>query len=217
MLLHFTKRRLQAAAIHEEDRCLANARLRSGTLSRDQRGANQGLTSSRMTMTLDPLLTAPPAIQIHALSALAAVVLGALVLFRRKGTATHKLLGRIWAGLMLVAATSAIFINEIQLIGPFSPIHIFVVMTYWGLWEGIRDIRRGNVSAHQSHMKTLYLGALLLAGAFTLLPGRRLNVMLFGPDAGWTPSLVAIGLVLGVTAFLWLRLLPKRRKRAIAP
>jgi uncharacterized membrane protein len=163
-------------------------------------------------MSLEPLLSAPIAVQIHAASAIAAIVLGALVLFRPKGTVVHKAMGRIWAGLMLIAATSAIFINEIRMVGPFSPIHIFVIMTYMGLWEGVREIRRGNVVAHQAAMKSLYLGALLLAGAFTLLPGRRLNVVLFGHDAGWMPSIIAIGLVLAVTGLLWWRLMPRRRR-----
>lgn len=54
-------------------------------------------------------------------------------------------------------------------------------------------------------MQGLYVGALLLAGAFTLLPGRRMNAVLFGPDAGWTPSLLAIGSILASATFLWLR------------
>lgn len=163
-------------------------------------------------MSLEPLLTAPLAVQIHAMTAIAAVILGGLVLFRRKGTPTHKLLGRIWAILMLVTATAAIFINEIRFFGPFSPIHIFVLMTYYGLWEGIREIRRGRVAAHEAAMKSLYLGALLLAGAFTLLPGRRLNVILFGPDAGLLPALIAIAVVLAITGLLWRRLLPPPAK-----
>ncbi len=166
-------------------------------------------------MSLAPLLTAPLAVQIHAVAAIAAILLGALVLFRRKGTPTHRLLGRVWAGLMVIAATSAIFINEIRLVGPFSPIHLFVIFTYAGLFTGIRDIRRGDVAAHQASMKSIYLGALLLAGAFTLLPGRRINQMLFGPDAGWTPSLIAIPLVLAVTGYLWWRLLPPRRRATV--
>ena len=84
-------------------------------------------------MSLSPLLSAPPAIQIHAFAAMAAFLIGAFVLWRRKGTALHRALGRIWVGLMLVVATSALFINEIRLIGPFSPIHIFVLVTYLGL------------------------------------------------------------------------------------
>lgn len=165
-------------------------------------------------MSLAPLLSAPLAVQIHAFAAIAAVLLGAVILFRRKGTPTHKLMGRIWAALMFVAATSAIFINEIRLVGPFSPIHLFVILTYVGLYQSIRDIRRGRVAAHQAGMKSLYLGALLLAGAFTLLPGRRMNEVLFGPDAGWTPSLIAIPLVLAVTAWLWWRLMPRKARAA---
>ena len=98
-------------------------------------------------MSLDPILSAPIAIQIHAVSATAAMLLGAVILFRRKGTPVHKLLGRVWVGLMLIVATSAIFINEIRLIGPFSPIHLFSVLTYTGIAQGIWHIRRGNSSS----------------------------------------------------------------------
>ena len=168
-------------------------------------------------MSLEPILAAPIAIQIHAFAAISAMLLGALILFRRKGTPTHKLLGRMWVGLMLIVATSALFINEIRLIGPFSPIHIFVVVTYLGLWEGIREIRRGNVEAHQATMKSVYLGALLLTGAFTLLPGRRMHAVLFGAESGWVPSLVAIALALALTAFLWIKLMPKRRSKTAMP
>jgi uncharacterized membrane protein len=167
-------------------------------------------------VSLDPILSAPLAIQIHAFAAAAAMLLGATVLFRRKGTPVHKLMGRVWVGLMLIVATSAIFINEIRLIGPFSPIHLFVVLTYYGVWEGIREIRRGNVEAHQAAMKSVYLGALLLTGAFTLLPGRRMHDVLFGAASGWTPSLIAIPLALALTAVLWLRLMPRRRRRPAA-
>lgn len=167
-------------------------------------------------MSLDPLLSAPPAIQIHATSATAAMLLGAVILFRRKGTPAHKAIGRIWVGLMLVVATSAIFINEIRLVGPFSPIHLFVLLTYAGLWQAIREIRRGNIQAHQATMKSVYLGALLLTGAFTLLPGRRMHDVLFGADSGWLPSLLAIPLALALTAYLWVRLMPKRSRRPLA-
>jgi hypothetical protein len=36
--------------------------------------------------------------------------------------------------------------------------------------------------------------------------------MLFGADAGWTPSLIAIPLALAVTGWLWWRLMPRRRR-----
>ena len=88
-------------------------------------------------MSLTPLFDAPVAVQVHAAAALAALLLGALVLFRRKGTPLHRAMGRVWVVLMLVAATSSLFINEIRLIGPFSPIHIFSVITFVGLAQGL--------------------------------------------------------------------------------
>jgi uncharacterized membrane protein len=165
-------------------------------------------------MTFQPILAADPAIQIHATSAVAAVLLGALILWRRKGTALHKALGRLWVLLMLVTATSALFIHEMRLIGPFSPIHLFSLFTYITLFNGLRaiivhrDFRR-----HRAEMQGLYAGALMLAGAFTLLPGRRMHLLLFGPDAGWTQSLLAIVPVLALAVWLWLGM----RRRALRP
>lgn len=162
-------------------------------------------------MTLAPLLAADFAIQLHAATAIAAVVLGAGILWRRKGTALHRALGRLWVALMVVTATAALFINEIGMIGPFSPIHLFSLFTYVSLFNGLkavlvdRDIRR-----HRAEMQGLYLGALVLAGAFTLLPGRRMHMVLFGHDAGWTESVLVITPILVGAALVWLNL----RRRA---
>jgi uncharacterized membrane protein len=164
-------------------------------------------------MSLEPILSSPIAIQIHAFAAIAAVLLGAVVLFRRKGTPLHKLMGRIWVGLMLVVATSAIFISEIRMIGPFSPIHILIPVVYGSAVLAIWYIRRGNVLGHRATMQSLYFGSLGLAGAFTLLPGRRMHDVLFGPEANWIPSLVALSIVLAATAYFWWRLAPRKRRR----
>ena len=162
-------------------------------------------------MSLMPLLMAPLAVQIHASCAIAAFVIGAIVLWRRKGTRLHRALGRIWVLLMLVVATSAIFINDLRIIGPFSPIHIFVIVTYVGLGKGLwAIIVDHNVVAHRAAMQSTYLGALLLAGAFTFLPGRRMHAVLFGSEAGWLPSLLLIGAVLAITAVVWVRSTPRR-------
>ena len=157
-------------------------------------------------MSLDPILAASLAIQVHTACAIAAVLLGAVVLYRRKGTPRHKLMGRLWVGLMLIVATSALFINEIRLIGPFSPIHLLVVLTYAGVVQGIWHIRHGDVKGHRAAMVGVYFASLGLAGAFTLLPGRRMHAVLFGPEGGWTPSVVAIAIVLAAVAVLWRRL-----------
>lgn len=153
-------------------------------------------------MSLEPLIQAPVAVQIHAFSAIAAFALGAFVLWRKKGTRLHKALGRIWVVLMLVVATSSLFINEIRLIGPFSPIHIFSIVTYVSLGQALwAIIVQKNVAAHRAGMQGTYLRALMLAGAFTFLPGRRMHMVLFGAEAGWTPSLIVIG---GALLLAWL-------------
>ena len=167
-------------------------------------------------MSLDPLLSAPLAIQLHAGSALSAMLLGAVVLLMRKGTPLHKALGRVYAVLMLVVATSAIFINELRIIGPFSPIHIFVPVTYGTIAIAIWRIRMGDVIGHRAAMVSLYFGALFLTGAFTLLPGRRMHDVLFGAASGWAPAAIAIPLALLAGGTIWWRMLPKRRRSAIA-
>ena len=167
-------------------------------------------------MHLDPLLAAPLQVQVHAVAATLALTLGAIVLLLKKGTPLHKALGRTYVALMLVVATSAIFINEIRLIGPFSPIHIFVVVTYTAIVMGIWNIRRGNVEAHRAWMVSMYFGALFLTGAFTLLPARRMHDVLFGAASGWTPALIAIPLALVAAFVLWRRMMPKRLRAPVA-
>lgn len=135
-------------------------------------------------MSLEPLLTASPVIQVHAAAALAAFVIGGLVLFRRKGDARHKTLGRIWVGLMALVAISSLFIWEIRMLGPFSPIHILSIVTLAGLWRAIRHARARNITAHRRLMQSLYLGALVVAGFFTFMPGRIMHDVVFGPGNG---------------------------------
>jgi uncharacterized membrane protein len=55
-------------------------------------------------MTLDPLVDAPLAVQIHVFTVIPAAFLGALLLYRSKGTRLHRALGKIW--LLLMAATA---------------------------------------------------------------------------------------------------------------
>ena len=164
-------------------------------------------------MSLDPILAAPFVIQLHAGCAVLAMGLGAIVLIRRKGTPIHKLMGRLYVVLMLIVATSALFINEIRLIGPFSPIHVFVVLVYVSVFMAIWNIRRGNVDAHRAWMVSMYFGALFLTGAFTLLPGRRMHDVLFGAQSGFLPAAIAIPLALVAAYILWRRLMPRRRPR----
>lgn len=83
-------------------------------------------------MTLEPLLNASPAIQIHVATVLPAALLGAHLLLRPKGTPRHRLLGKIWMALMVVTAASTFFIHELNMFFGFSPIHLLSIATLFG-------------------------------------------------------------------------------------
>ena len=119
-----------------------------------------------------------PLIATHAGLAAIALVVGAAVLSRRKGTASHKLLGRAWVALMVAVALSSFWIFEIRHgTGP-SLIHLLSVWTLISLALAVWFIRRGNVRAHRGFMIGTFIG-LVTAGALALAPGRALYRLFF--------------------------------------
>jgi len=132
-------------------------------------------------MTLAPLLQASPAIQAHAFAAMAAFVLGGIQIAGPKGTLPHRLIGTVWAALMAGVAISAFFIHELRVWGPWSPIHILAVGTLVTLPVALWRAHRHDVPRHRRAMLGLYLGALVIAGFFTFLPGRIMHAVVFGP------------------------------------
>lgn len=131
-------------------------------------------------MSLAPLLSASPAIQLHAFAAMAAFVLALVQFAAPKGTLPHRTLGWIWVALMTIVGMSAFFIHEIRLWGPWSPIHFLAIYVLAGLTFAIRAARRHNVGAHKKHMIGIFVGGLLIAGAFTFLPGRIMHRVITG-------------------------------------
>nr|WP_298894854.1 DUF2306 domain-containing protein [uncultured Altererythrobacter sp.] len=126
----------------------------------------------------DHVATRYLAIVIHVTTVLPAIPLGGYLLLARKGTKMHKLLGKIWVALMLVTATSAIFIKTS---GSFSFIHLFIPMTFWASYKLVVAARRGDIKGHKKEILGLYLGALTIPGVVAFaLPGRLMNVWLFG-------------------------------------
>lgn len=128
----------------------------------------------------DLFLAAPVLIQLHAVLAATAIILGGVQLAMPKGTQTHRLLGRIWVACMAIVALSSFFIHEIRMFGLFSPIHLLSALTLIALWQAIRLARRGDIIRHKKAMIRLYVLALLITGAFTLLPGRLMYRLFFG-------------------------------------
>jgi len=133
------------------------------------------------------LLQQRPMIFVHMLAALAAIAIGAVLLWARKGTVNHRVLGWTWVGAMAVAASTALFIHGggMPNIAGFSPIHALVPVVAFLLPVGVARARRGAVVAHRRMMQGLYFGACVVAGAFTLLPGRFLGQLVWGQWLGW--------------------------------
>ncbi len=112
------------------------------------------------------------AIWIHLAAALAALALGAVMFLRPKGTFTHRVLGRSWVALMLVTALSTWWIRGN---GSFSWIHGLSVFVLFALAVAVYFAITGRISAHRHTMTGIYVGGLIVAGGFTLMPQRLLG------------------------------------------
>ena len=120
---------------------------------------------------------------LHLATVVPAFAIGAFQLFRRKGTPSHKLLGRIYMVLML--ATGLVTLAMPAHVGPrvlnhFGFIHIFSLLAIVNVPMAYIAARRGNIRAHRGAMLGLFLGGILIAGAFAFTPGRMLHTWLFG-------------------------------------
>jgi len=131
-------------------------------------------------VSLAPLVNAVTPIPLHAFAAMAAFVLGVVQLAAPKGTLPHRTLGWIWAGLMMAVAVSSLWIHQIRLLGPWSPIHLLSILVLVTVPLGVWRAHRHEVADHRSIMILIFSGALVIAGLFTLLPGRIMHVVLFG-------------------------------------
>src|SRR3981081_318658 len=97
-----------------------------------------------------------------------------------KGTLPHRSLGWVWVVLMVAVSVSAFFIHEIRLWGPWSPIHLLAIFTLVTLPLAVWHAHRHAVAAHRNAMISIFLGALVIAGLFTFLPGRIMHAVAFG-------------------------------------
>ena len=132
-------------------------------------------------MSLAPLLDAAPAIPLHALAAIAAFVLGIVQFAAPKGTLPHRTLGWIWVLLMVAVALSSFWIHTIRLVGPFSPIHLLSIFTLIMVPLAVWRAHTHRVADHRRIMIMTFTGALVIAGLFTLVPGRIMHAVVFGP------------------------------------
>jgi uncharacterized membrane protein len=117
-------------------------------------------------------------ILIHVATALLALAVGAAMLVRTKGTFSHRLLGRVWVGLMLTVTLSSFWIVELRDGAGLSFVHVLSAWTLVALALAVYFIYRGNVRAHRGFMIGCYFG-LIGAGLGALAPGRTLYLFFF--------------------------------------
>jgi len=119
------------------------------------------------------------AVIVHLATVLPALPLGLYLFVARKGGARHRLLGRIWMTLMAITAVAALFIRHLNH-GSFSFVQLASVMTLVGIPLAINAARRGRIAAHRMHLLNMFIGALIVSGVLSFLPGRIMQVWLFG-------------------------------------
>ena len=126
-----------------------------------------------------------PVIAVHMTAAIAATVIGPLALWARRRAEPrprlHRAFGYAWVTLMLVTALSAVFIRDHAMpnLAGYTPIHLLIPATLAGLFFAFWRLARRDIAGHRNTMRWLYFSACIVAGGFTLLPGRYLGHLLW--------------------------------------
>jgi len=154
-----------------------------GTMEAGQRAAlvdywaNLGVSAP--SFDIGKLLAVPLSVQLHVEGAMAGLVIGVVIFLLPKGTGFHRMLGWSWvASMIVVAATSIAMIADFNT--GINVLHVFTALTVVALWGGLTGIRRGDVRRHAGSMVGLYIGGLIIAGAFAFIPGRLMWQIVFG-------------------------------------
>jgi uncharacterized membrane protein len=125
------------------------------------------------------LLAAQPfAIKFHLATVLSAFLIGCILMAGAKGARLHRALGWSWVILMVSTSIASFFIHTLNKSG-FSPIHALSAWVLVAAPFGLYLARRHKVAAHRRMMTCLFLFGLLLAGAFTFIPGRLMFDLFF--------------------------------------
>lgn len=120
----------------------------------------------------------PPFIWAHLLAVLVALSLTPVMLLRRRGDARHRLLGKVWVMAMLLTAASSLGIQALRP-GHFTLVHLlslYVIGIAPVIWWSAATHR---LALHQRMVRGMVIGALVIAGSFTLPLNRLLGHWLF--------------------------------------
>lgn len=138
--------------------------------------------------------------KLHLASSLLALAVGAWVVMRSKGTATHRRIGWVYAISMLTLNVTALMIY--RLTGTFGPFHIAALVSLAGLIAGLVPAWRRKpdnwLDHHYFWMAYSYLG--LVAAAFAETATRVPAVQAFA--GGPTPVFWGTVIVVSIAVFV---------------
>ncbi|MEN8815345.1 MAG: DUF2306 domain-containing protein [Nonlabens sp.] len=119
----------------------------------------------------------------HLITVIPCVFVGAYLLLFSKGTKWHRSLGKYYMISMVITAIVSLFMPAMvgpQLLGHFGWIHLFSILTLWSVPTAYIAVRKGQIKKHKIKMILVYIGALIIAGGFTFVPGRFMYEVFFG-------------------------------------
>lgn len=155
--------------------------------------------------------------QLHLSASLVALVAGAVVLLRRKGSASHRRIGWLYVASMIVLNVTALMIY--RLTRTFGPFHIAALVSLASTIAGIvpawrRLPKNGWLDRHYSFMAYSYLG--LTAAAVAETATRVPAIQAFG--GGPTPAFwIAVAVASFVVFAVGILLIQTRAARVTRP
>jgi uncharacterized membrane protein len=105
-----------------------------------------------------------------------------LIIVSDKGGVLHKKIGYVYMVLIFFSSIISLFLKAYvgaTFLNHFGWIHLLSFLTIWTVPRSLIAVKKGNIQRHKRSMKLLYWTGLLLAGLFTLMPGRYLHSVLF--------------------------------------
>jgi uncharacterized membrane protein len=158
---------------------------------------------------------------LHAVSASVALLAGTAVVLRRKGTPSHRWLGRAYAASMCGTLVTSFLIYD--LFGGFGVFHWAAVVSTITLGCGLAAVlfvrpRRGWLQLHLNFMSYSYLGLVAAAVSEATV---RLPIVPFIARTFGTSIVLAFGLAVGVPTLAVFafgsRVIAKRTRASLGP
>jgi uncharacterized membrane protein len=115
------------------------------------------------------LLVVPATLQVHIAAAVSALSIGFALMVGVKGRAFHRVAGWMWVASMVTVAVSSFWIRDH---GRLSYIHFLSGWVSISVPMAVAAVKRRDVKRHRALMTNIFMGGLIVAGAFTFVPGR---------------------------------------------